>query len=67
MLNSYIMQYYITKTSISIEGGYFCYQKNFIESFTLPNWSEQEVRILRNLEKQKDIDDFLIQQYRLSI
>jgi adenine-specific DNA-methyltransferase len=28
-LNSFVMDYYVTKTSVAIEGGYPCYQKNF--------------------------------------
>lgn len=67
ILNSSIMHYYITRTSISIEGGYFCYQKNFIEKFTIPNFCGEELEILRGLEVKDEIDDFLIKKYHLSI
>ena len=67
ILNSYVMHYYISKTSISIEGGYPCYQKNFIEKFTIPEFSEQELDLLNSLNEQQEIDDFLIEKYQLKI
>jgi tRNA1(Val) A37 N6-methylase TrmN6 len=30
ILNSIVMDYYVTKTSVAIEGGYPCYQKNYL-------------------------------------
>ncbi|MHB8260563.1 MAG: Eco57I restriction-modification methylase domain-containing protein [Bacteroidia bacterium] len=67
ILNSYIMDYYVTKTSIAIEGGYPCYQKNFIERFTIPELTENEVEIIRSLSNPQEIDDFLIEKYQLTI
>ncbi|MCX6149529.1 MAG: N-6 DNA methylase [Ignavibacteriales bacterium] len=67
ILNSYVMHYYISKTSVSIEGGYPCYQKNFIENFTIPKFSESELSILRLLDKPQEIDDFLINKYQLKV
>jgi methylase of polypeptide subunit release factors len=67
ILNSIIMDYYVTKTSVAIEGGYPCYQKNFIEKFTIPDLSEHEIRTLRNLKNLNDIDNFLIEKYQLNL
>lgn len=67
ILNSYLMHYYVSKTSVAIEGGYPCYQKNFIEKFTIPNFSETELQTLRKLTDQKEIDDFLIEKYHLKL
>ena len=36
ILNSILMDYYVSNTSVSIQGGFPCYQKNFIEKFTIP-------------------------------
>jgi adenine-specific DNA-methyltransferase len=36
LLNSRVMHYYACATSFHIHGGYQCYQKNFIETFTVP-------------------------------
>lgn len=65
ILNSYLMHYYISKTSVAIEGGYPCYQKNFIEKFTIPELSESEIERLRSLNDKQEIDDFLLEKYQL--
>lgn len=67
ILNSYVMDYYVSKTSVAIEGGYPCYQKNFIEKFTIPDLSENEIEILRNLNESFEIDEFLIDKYHLNL
>lgn len=67
ILNSYVMHYYISKTSVAIEGGYPCYQKNFIERFTIPSFSDNEINELRELTDKNEIDDFLIKKYHLKL
>lgn len=67
ILNSIVMRYYIEKTSVSIQGGYPCFQKNFIERFSMPDFTEEEVLALRQLSEQEDIDAFLIEKYRLKV
>lgn len=67
ILNSVVMEYYINKTSVSIEGGFPCYQKNFIEKFTIPNFSNQELETLKSLSKKEEIDSFLVEKYQLNI
>lgn len=67
ILNSCLMQYYVSKTSVAIEGGYPCYQKNFIEKFSIPELSNLEIETLRLLKEQNEIDDFLINKYQLKI
>jgi len=49
ILNSRIMHYYAKLTSFHIEGGYQCYQKNFIESFGIPELSLDEREEFLNL------------------
>jgi adenine-specific DNA-methyltransferase len=67
ILNSIIMDYYVSNTSISIQGGFPCYQKNFIEKFTIPNFSKEELNILKNLSDKVEIDEFLIEKYQTKI
>ncbi len=67
ILNSYVMDYYVSKTSVAIEGGYPCYQKNFIEKFTIPDLTEREIEILRNLNNSLEVDEFLIDKYHLNL
>jgi methylase of polypeptide subunit release factors len=67
IFNSIVMHYYVSKTSVSIEGGYPCYQKNFIEKFTIPEFSESEIELLRSLNDKEEIDDFLIEKYQINV
>ena len=66
ILNSSLMHYYVTKTSVAIEGGYPCYQKNFIERFTIPELSSNEIAEIRAMISTDEIDDFLCSKYGLS-
>lgn len=50
VLNSSVMDYYVHMTSIFIQGGYPCYQKNFIERFSLPELCEDQVLRLREAD-----------------
>jgi len=65
ILNSYVMDYYIKTTSVTIQGGYPCYQKNFIEQFTIPSFTQKELHQLQTLHKKEEIDTFLIEKYHL--
>lgn len=67
ILNSGIMEYYIKQTSVSIEGGYPCYQKNFIELFGIPNFTPTEITFLNKESDKKSLDCFLIKKYGISI
>lgn len=67
ILNSIIMEYYVDKTSVAIEGGYPCYQKNFIERFSVPNFSETEINELRTLSTPDEINAYLIGKYHLKL
>jgi adenine-specific DNA-methyltransferase len=67
ILNSVVMDYYVNKTSISIEGGYPCYQKNFIENFTIPELTESDIDTIRSLSDKLVIDEYLIDLYQLNL
>ena len=67
ILNSHIMDYYIKKTSVSIEGGYPCYQKNFIETFNIPYLSTKEIDFLEKENDSLKIDIFLKKKYGIHI
>lgn len=67
ILNSKIMDYYARKTSVEIEGDYQCYQKNFIELFSIPELSGSEKEFLKKETDKRKIDSFLIKKYGLKL
>jgi hypothetical protein len=67
ILNSIVMDYYISTTSVSIQGGFPCYQKNFIEKFTIPKFTKDEINTLKNFTDKMEIDEFLLNKYQLNI
>jgi adenine-specific DNA-methyltransferase len=67
ILNSIIMDYYVSKTSVSIEGGYPCYQKNFIENFSIPDLSEDKIEKIRKFSTQEEIDEYLVDLYHINL
>lgn len=66
ILNSKIMKYYIANTSYSIEGGYYCYQKKYIERFSLPWFTEDEKKVLK-IGSRENVDLLLEEKYGVSI
>jgi len=64
ILNSIVMDYYTKVTSFQIEGNYQCFQKNFIEIFSIPSLSESDKNKILN---SSNIDNFLCELYKLDI
>ncbi len=64
ILNSVVMRYYVSNTSYSIEGGYYCYQKKYIERFSIPWLSEEQINNINNLSGD-DLDRYLWKLYEL--
>lgn len=62
VLCSSIMEYYIKNTSYAIEGGYYCYQKKYIENFSVPYFSDEEEKFLLSASKD-ETDSFLRKKY----
>lgn len=66
ILNSTVMDYYVKTTSVTIDGGFPCYQKNFIELFTIPEMDNDKIQYLRRLSNQK-FEDELCRIYDLNL
>jgi len=64
ILNSVVMDYYVCMTSVFIHGGYPCYQKNFIERFSLPELNEEDVLRLR-MADDAEFNELLWDMYSL--
>lgn len=66
ILNSSIMDFYVKHTSYPIEGGYMCYQKKYIERFSVPFLNEKEKEYLRAENNREGIDCFLVDKYGIA-
>lgn len=66
ILNSKVMEYYIKNTSYPIAGGYYCYQKKYIERFSLPLLSEGEKLAVDQMDEDA-FNDYLINRYGLDL
>lgn len=66
ILNSVVMDYYVSKTSYAIEGNYKCYQKKYIQRFSVPQFTGDELTYLKNEPDMGSINQFLIEKYGLS-
>ena len=53
ILNSKVMDYYTRLTAFQIEGGYQCFQKNFIERFSIPAISAAESSEIMRLDGEE--------------
>lgn len=66
ILNSIIMDYYIAHTSYALEGNYKCYQKKYIQNFSIPHFTDEEKHYLSGETDTARIDQFLVSKYGLS-
>lgn len=66
ILNSRIMHFYVKKTSVSIEGGYPCYQKNFIERFSIPALPDSTINKIRKAKTEADVSKLLMPFYQIN-
>ena len=64
VLNSKVMDYYIRNTSYQIEGGYFCYQKRYIQNFSLPWLNDDTISDIKALNGEQ-LDNYLWKLYSL--
>ncbi|MGL5066983.1 MAG: HsdM family class I SAM-dependent methyltransferase [Sarcina sp.] len=64
VLNSKVLKYFVEKTSYPISGGYYCYQKKYIADFSIPKFSENDIKFIEKATKE-ELDDFLICKYGL--
>ncbi len=64
ILNSSIMDYYVRNTSYSIEGGYYCYQKKYIERFSVPFLSKEDMDEISKMTDD-DLERYLVKAYEL--
>lgn len=64
ILNSRLMDYYVSHTSYSIEGGYYCYQKKYVGQFSLPYFSADDIEFIYRAS-ENELNAFLWKTYHL--
>ena len=63
VLNSKVMEFYINKTSRYYQGGYRSYAKIFIQNFSIPEFTREEIEFLKKEKSKERIDNFLMKKY----
>lgn len=66
IINSDVMDYYVSSTSYPIEGGYYCYQKKFIQDFSIPPLSEEEIEMILKSD-QPTVNSILHSKYSVPL
>lgn len=66
IINSDVMDYYVSSTSYPIEGGYYCYQKKFIQNFSIPPLSEEEIEMILKSD-QPTVNSILHSKYSVPL
>ena len=66
VLNSWVMDYYARLTSFQIEGGYQCFQKNFIERFCIPDVSPETAETLLSLNGNT-LQEYICELFAISL
>lgn len=64
ILNSKVFEYYIGKTSRRYREGYRSYAKHFVETFSIPEFTDVEIRLLKRMP---NVDQFLTKKYKIRI
>lgn len=65
ILNSKVMHYYAKLTSFQLEGNYQCYQKNFIERFGIPTFTNDAIATVMALS-DGELNDYIAQVYGIA-
>ena len=65
LLESSLFYYYIKNTSKPYSTGYFSYAKNYVKSFGVYPFNEEEKKHLLSLSDRHEIDEFIADRYRI--
>ena len=66
ILNSWVMDYYARLTSFQIGGDYQCFQKNFIERFSIPDISPEAADSLIGLNGET-LQEYICELFAISV
>jgi hypothetical protein len=67
ILESKVFEYYMANTSKPYSAGYFSYAKNYVKNFGICELNENERHFLSNGVTKQEVNEFLIDKYKLVI
>lgn len=67
ILESKVFEYYMANTSKPYSAGFLSYAKNYVKNFGICELNEQDKCFLSNGASQKEVDDFLVDKYKINI
>ena len=67
LLESSVFNYYIRNTSKPYSTGYYSFAKNYVKSFGVYPFNEEEKAELLSLNDRKTIDEFIANKYHVVI
>lgn len=67
ILESKVFEYYMANTSKPYSAGFFSYAKNYVKNFGICDLNEQDRYFLSNGATKKEVDEFLIDKYEITI
>jgi len=67
VLESSVFDYYMRHTSKPYSTGYYSYAKNYVKSFGIYPFSEEQKQHLLSLTSKEEVDNYLREIYRVAI
>ena len=67
VLESSVFDYYMKHTSKPYSTGYYSYAKNYVKSFGVYPFTEQQKQHLLSLQSKEEVDNYLKEIYRVAI
>ena len=67
ILESKVFEYYMAHTSKPYSAGFFSYAKNYVKNFGICELNEQDRYFLSNGATKEEVDEFLIDKYKITI
>lgn len=67
VLESSVFDYYMKNTSKPYSTGYYSYAKNYVKSFGIYPFSEEQKKHILSIKSKAEIDDYIRKAYRITI
>ena len=67
VLESSVFDYYMKNTSKPYSTGYYSYAKNYVKSFGIYPFTEEQKQHLLSLKSKEEIDEYIREIYQVAI